>query len=94
IDIDRLVELDRNVGGKAAGRLDKNSITVPEKLPTSLREIDIRHKNAPRAVLAQLRDDCERKPGEKSSVITLDLEIDAPSHIFGRGRGIDAELGG
>ncbi|MBY5351521.1 translocation/assembly module TamB domain-containing protein [Rhizobium leguminosarum] len=75
-------------------RLDKTSITVPEKLPTSLREIDIRHKNAPRAVLAQLRNDGERKPGEKSSVITLDLEIDAPSHIFVRGRGIDAELGG
>ncbi|MBY3209782.1 translocation/assembly module TamB domain-containing protein [Rhizobium laguerreae] len=75
-------------------RLDKTSITVPEKLPTSLREIDIRHKNAPRAVLAQLRDDGERKPGEKSSVITLELEIDAPSHIFVRGRGIDAELGG
>ncbi|MGV4794079.1 translocation/assembly module TamB domain-containing protein [Rhizobium sp. F40D2] len=75
-------------------RLDKTSITVPEKLPTSLREIDIRHKNAPRAVLAQLRDDGERKPTEKSSAITLDLEIDAPSHIFVRGRGIDAELGG
>ncbi|WP_183906960.1 translocation/assembly module TamB domain-containing protein [Rhizobium leguminosarum] len=75
-------------------RLDKTSITVPEKLPTSLSEIDIRHKNAPRAVLAQLREDGERKPGEKSSTITLDLEIDAPSHIFVRGRGIDAELGG
>ncbi|MFS8147305.1 translocation/assembly module TamB domain-containing protein [Rhizobium sp. BR 249] len=75
-------------------QLEKTSITVPEKLPTSLREIDIRHKNAPRAVLAQLRDESERKPGEKSSVITLDLQIDAPSHIFARGRGIDAELGG
>ncbi|RUM25083.1 filamentous hemagglutinin adherence factor [Rhizobium vallis] len=75
-------------------QLEKTSITVPEKLPTSLREIDIRHKNAPRAVLAQLRDEGERKPGEKSSVMTLDLEIDAPSHIFVRGRGIDAELGG
>ncbi|WP_434733223.1 translocation/assembly module TamB domain-containing protein [Rhizobium sp. YTUHZ044] len=75
-------------------RLDKTSITVPERLPTSLREIDIRHKNAPRAVLAQLRDEGKQKPGEKSSVITLDLEIDAPSQIFVRGRGIDAELGG
>ncbi|MBX4890437.1 translocation/assembly module TamB domain-containing protein [Rhizobium bangladeshense] len=75
-------------------RLDKTSITVPEKLPTSLSQIDIRHKNAPRAVLAQLRDEGERKPGEKSSVLTLDLEIDAPSQIFVRGRGIDAELGG
>ncbi|ARM90278.1 hypothetical protein RHEC894_CH04038 [Rhizobium sp. CIAT894] len=75
-------------------RLDKTSITVPEKLPTSLSEIDIRHKNAPQAVLAQLREDGERKPGEKSSTIALDLEIDAPSQIFVRGRGIDAELGG
>ncbi|MFS2175490.1 translocation/assembly module TamB domain-containing protein [Rhizobium pisi] len=75
-------------------QLEKTSITVPEKLPTSLREIDIRHVNAPRAVFAQLRDDRERKPGEKSSVLALDLEIDAPSHIFVRGRGIDAELGG
>ena len=75
-------------------QLEKTSITIPEKLPTSLREIDIRHKNAPRAVLAQLRDEGERKPGEKSSVLTLDLQIDAPSHIFVRGRGIDAEVGG
>ncbi|ARO32008.1 hypothetical protein NXC14_CH04135 [Rhizobium sp. NXC14] len=84
--------LSATLSGKL--RLDKTSITVPERLPTSLREIDIRHKNAPRAVLAQLRDDGERKPGEKSSTITLDLEIDAPSQIFVRGRGIDAELGG
>ena len=75
-------------------QLEKTSITVPEKLPTSLSEIDIRHVNAPPAVLRQLRDSTERKPGEKSSVMTLDLEIDAPSHIFVRGRGIDAELGG
>ncbi|MDO3432869.1 translocation/assembly module TamB domain-containing protein [Rhizobium sp. CBN3] len=84
--------LSATLSGKL--RLDKTSITVPERLPTSLREIDIRHKNAPRAVLAQLRHDGERKPGEKSSTITLDLEIDAPSQIFVRGRGIDAELGG
>lgn len=75
-------------------QLEKTSITVPEKLPTSLSEIDIRHINAPAAVLRQLRDTTERKSGEKSSVMTLDLEIDAPSHIFVRGRGIDAELGG
>lgn len=75
-------------------QLEKTSITVPEKLPASLSEIDIRHINAPPAVLRQLRDTTQRKPGEKSSVITLDLEIDAPSHIFVRGRGIDAELGG
>lgn len=79
-----------------SGRLDleKASVTVPEKLPTSLREIDIRHIHAPAAVLKQLRDESPPKPGEKSSTITLDLQLNAPSQIFVRGRGIDSELGG
>ncbi len=75
-------------------RLERASITVPEKLPTSLSEIDIRHINAPKAVLAQLRDAMAKGARSKSSVITLDLQLDAPSQIFVRGRGIDAELGG
>jgi len=79
------------------GRLhiDKASITVPERLPTSLREIDIRHINAPPAVLAQLKNKGRQEPPrEKSSTIMLDIQLDAPSQIFVRGRGIDAEVGG
>ncbi|MBW9054322.1 translocation/assembly module TamB domain-containing protein [Rhizobium mesosinicum] len=75
-------------------RIDKASITVPERLPTSLREIDIRHIHAPPAVLAQLRDNAQQQPRGKSSTIMLDIELDAPSQIFVRGRGIDAEVGG
>jgi translocation and assembly module TamB len=75
-------------------RLEKASITVPEKLPTSLREIDIRHVNAPKAVLAQLRDMTPEGARGKSNTINLDIQLDAPSQIFVRGRGIDAELGG
>ncbi|WP_431322707.1 translocation/assembly module TamB domain-containing protein [Rhizobium sp. YTU87027] len=75
-------------------RLEKASITVPERLPTSLREIDIRHVNAPKAVLAQLRDEMQQGARTKSNTINLDLQLDAPSQIFVRGRGIDAELGG
>ncbi len=74
--------------------LEKASITVPEKLPTSLREIDIRHKNAPKAVLAQIRDTTQEGARGKSSTLNLDIQVDAPSQIFVRGRGIDAELGG
>ncbi|MFC5759110.1 translocation/assembly module TamB domain-containing protein [Rhizobium sp. GCM10022189] len=74
--------------------VDKASITVPERLPTSLREIDIRHIHAPPAVLAQLRDNAQRQPRERSSTIMLDIQLDAPSQIFVRGRGIDAEVGG
>ncbi len=75
-------------------RLDKASITVPEKLPTSLREVDIRHVNAPKAVLAQIRDTTPEGARGKSNTINLDIQLDAPSQIFVRGRGIDAELGG
>lgn len=75
--------------------IDKASITVPERLPTSLREIDIRHINAPPAVLAQLKNKGRQEPPrEKSSTIMLDIQLDAPSQIFVRGRGIDAEVGG
>ncbi|MBW9114446.1 translocation/assembly module TamB domain-containing protein [Rhizobium cauense] len=75
-------------------RLERASITVPEKLPNSLREIDIRHINAPRNVLAQLRDESQQGARTKSNTLNLDLQLDAPSQIFVRGRGIDAELGG
>lgn len=75
--------------------LSNTSITVPEKLPASLSEIDIRHKNAPAAVKAQMR---EIKSGDEangsSSTIALDLVVATQSSIFVRGRGIDAELGG
>jgi len=74
--------------------IDKASITVPERLPTSLREIDIRHIHAPPAVLAQLKNNAQQQPREKSSTIMLDIQLDAPSQIFVRGRGIDAEVGG
>ncbi|WP_200950913.1 translocation/assembly module TamB domain-containing protein [Rhizobium sp. Root1220] len=80
------------LGGRL--RLERASITVPEKLPTSLREIDIRHINAPKAVLAQLRDETQHGARAKSNTINLDLQLEAPSQIFVRGRGIDAELGG
>ncbi|WP_245500679.1 translocation/assembly module TamB domain-containing protein [Rhizobium sp. BK251] len=75
-------------------RLERASITIPERLPASLAEINVRHVNAPPAVRAQLRDEQPAQASAKSSSLGLDLKIDAPSHIFVRGRGIDAELGG
>ncbi|MDI7862505.1 translocation/assembly module TamB domain-containing protein [Rhizobiaceae bacterium n13] len=81
------------IGGSIV--LDKASITVPEKLPTSLTEIDIKHRNAPAAVIAQLREIlADTSGGGASTPVALDLTISAPSRIFVRGRGIDAELGG
>lgn len=75
-------------------RLNKASIVVPEKLPASLSEINIKHKNASAAVRAQFKDQKPEGPSSKSMSLGLDMKLDAPSQIFVRGRGIDAELGG
>lgn len=75
--------------------LEKSAITIPERLPASLSQINIKHKNAPPAVRAQDREINSDKGGSgRSSPIALDLQINAPSGIFVRGRGIDAELTG
>jgi translocation and assembly module TamB len=69
----------------AAGnvRINKAEIRIPETLPTSVATLNV------------------RRPGEKppppaapGPVINLDLTIEAPSQIFVRGRGLDAELAG
>ncbi|MBD9374873.1 translocation/assembly module TamB domain-containing protein [Rhizobium sp. ARZ01] len=85
-------------GPVLGGRIEirKANITIPQRLPASLSEIDIKHRNAPadvKAMAAALRGDEGGGSGETRG-IGLDLRIDAPSRIFVRGRGIDAELGG
>ncbi|MBZ9848784.1 translocation/assembly module TamB domain-containing protein [Mesorhizobium sp. CA14] len=76
--------------------LARTVITVPDKLPGSLSELNVKHKNAPRAVRAQ---DKALHPATSSgsnggSGLTLDLTVNAPNQIFIQGRGVDAELGG
>lgn len=80
------------LGGDIA--LTKASITVPAKLPTSLRSIDIRHRNAPAAVLRQMEEIRPKQASGSSNPIRLELKVRSPNGIFVRGRGIDAELGG
>ena len=83
------------LGGKVT--IHKASITIPEKLPASLSEINIKHKNAP-AKVRQMQADVSKDTGSggsaKSGSIAFDLAVSAPSKLFVRGRGIDAELGG
>ncbi|TIT19574.1 MAG: translocation/assembly module TamB, partial [Mesorhizobium sp.] len=76
--------------------LAKTVITVPEKLPGSLAELNVKHKNAPAAVRAQdkaLRPAAASNGGGGSG-LNLDVTVNAPSQIFIQGRGVDAELGG
>ncbi|MDX8438648.1 translocation/assembly module TamB domain-containing protein [Mesorhizobium australafricanum] len=76
--------------------LARTVITVPDKLPASLSALDVKHKNAPRAVRAQ--DKALRPPtsggGNSGSGLALDVTVNAPNQIFIQGRGVDAELGG
>ncbi|MFA7414426.1 MAG: translocation/assembly module TamB domain-containing protein [Rhizobium sp.] len=74
--------------------LTKTSITVPEKLPASLAELNIRHKNAPADVRAQMTTLTRTESHGTMSTVALDLKVSSPSRVYVRGRGIDAELGG
>ncbi|MDX8479663.1 translocation/assembly module TamB domain-containing protein [Mesorhizobium sp. VK24D] len=77
--------------------LAKTVITVPEKLPGSLSALDVKHKNAPRAVRAQdkaLNPPTSSGGGNGGSGLVLDVTVNAPNQIFIQGRGLDAELGG
>ncbi|WP_378949825.1 translocation/assembly module TamB domain-containing protein [Mesorhizobium sp. ANAO-SY3R2] len=75
--------------------LARTVINIPEKFPGGLTAVDVKHKNAPKAVIAQ--QDAMR-PAEKASggsgALTLDVTVNAPNQIFVQGRGLDAELGG
>jgi translocation and assembly module TamB len=90
---------------KITGRVDVASIdvAVPDRLPATARPLPgVRHVNTPPELRARLAKSGERKAtasarGRKPAApfdATLDVTVDAPSHIFVRGRGIDAELGG
>jgi translocation and assembly module TamB len=74
--------------------LSRTSITVSESKPASLRELDIKHRNAPAEVLRQQKEQDPAQGRSSSSPIRLDLTISSPTQTFIRGRGIDAELGG
>lgn len=76
--------------------LDRTIITIPERLPTSIAELDVKHKNAPAAVVRQAEEIAPATAGGGSSGsgMLLDLTVNAPQQIYVRGRGLDAELGG
>lgn len=74
--------------------LSKTAITIPERLPTSLSELDIKHRNAPGKVQTQMARITKTERHGSQSTIGLDLTVSSPTQIFVRGRGIDAELGG
>jgi translocation and assembly module TamB len=80
-------------------------VAVPDRLPATVKPLPgVRHVNTPPEARARLAQRADKKTAGKSGRrttkpavpfdATLDVRIDAPSRIFVRGRGIDAELGG
>lgn len=76
--------------------LGRTVITIPERLPGSLASLDVQHKNAPKAVMAQQKAIQPREAGSGGGGggLNLDVQVNAPQQIFIQGRGLDAELGG
>ncbi|MEW9804845.1 translocation/assembly module TamB domain-containing protein [Mesorhizobium sp. ZMM04-5] len=75
--------------------LEKTVITVPDRLPGSLAELDVKHKNAPAAVRTQAEALAPSgASGGGSGALILDLTVNSNNRIFVTGRGLDAELGG
>ncbi|MDB5510834.1 MAG: uncharacterized protein JWR08_317 [Enterovirga sp.] len=86
---------------RVTGRVDVVSIdvTVPEKLGASLGPLpNTRHVNPTRTTRARLALDAKRrgKGGRAAPAFdaSLDVLLSAPGHIYVRGRGLNAELGG
>jgi translocation and assembly module TamB len=82
---------DITLGGLAAERMtasgrihvNRADIRIPERMPAGIAVLKQRLASPP-----------PLPPAEANSNIKLNLTIDAPSEIFIRGRGVDAELGG
>ena len=81
------------LGGQLA--LGRSAITIPQKLPASLAQINVQHRNESKAVASQNTEVMARTSNGRgaSTSIGLDIALSAP-RIFVQGRGIDAELGG
>jgi len=87
---------DPRIGGQI--RIVSMDVTVPERLPATVRPIEgTRHVRPPPAAAIRLAQEARARANARRAPAfnaLLDLTISAPNRIFVRGRGIDAELGG
>lgn len=102
--------LDLDISGPLAqrprigGRIDVVSleVSVPDRLPASLRPVDgVKHIHARGTAAARLAEmrKAQKARGRRGRAAppfdaALAFTVSAPSRVFIRGRGIDAELGG
>ncbi len=75
-------------------RLGRVDVTIPEQLPRSIADLDIRHVGlSPDARQTLGLDDAEVRDGPEVAV-GIDVKVVSPGQFFVRGRGVDAELSG
>lgn len=74
--------------------LGRTVVTLPETLPGSLTNLNVKHRNASAEVMAQAEALRPAEAGGGGGGLSLDLNVDAPRQLFVQGRGVDAELGG
>lgn len=81
-----------NQAARLAGTVSipRAEFRIPETLPVSVVDLPVREKGAP--VEEEVSEADSASPMLES--LALDIDIDAPSQVFVRGRGLDAEMGG
>lgn len=83
-----------DLAASGAVRLTRLDVTVPNALPRSISELDIRHVNAPPHLAPPEEEDARRADRNDGQKIALDVQLDAANRIFVQGRGLDVQLGG
>ncbi|WP_137702585.1 translocation/assembly module TamB domain-containing protein [Marimonas lutisalis] len=95
VTVDGPLQGNARIGGAIA--VQSAELRIPQFGPSYSALEGLRHLNPPRAVQRTLRYsglDQETATDVPMPDFPLDLRISAPSRIFVRGRGLDAELGG
>ncbi len=89
-----LFDADLTVQGHAAGDmrasgnvlLHRVDINIPDSFPPSVAVLNVRRPGTPPPPNAA--------PPAPAAIVNLDISVDAPSNIFVRGHGLDAEMSG
>jgi len=72
--------------------LERTDVTVPQRLPPGIVEIEVKRINTPEGDAEQAEP--QERPREGALTMDLDIGVRAPNQLFVRGHGLDAEFSG
>lgn len=82
---------ETTLGGRLT--LERTSVSVPERLPPEIVEIEVKRINVPEAEQEQIAAQTEAD-AEGALTMNLNLAVTIPNQFYVRGRGLDAEFSG